>query len=565
VTLKFSQHVIEDIAEEMVKEGLITRDQLAVARVTHEDMGEDLGHILLKKGFVSQTQLLSFLGKSLSIPYVSLKESTIPSELIQKVPFHLAKRYHLIPLREEEGGVVVAMADPLDLFALDDIKSALRSEIKPVLSSAEEIDRLISQHYSVQKASQGKGLEEVEVVGPAGEDLSGTSGEKLQKIATGPVVVRAVNQIIVQAYQSKASDIHLEPQNNGVRIRYRVDGFLEEVQRLPREMLLPLVSRIKILGGLDIAERRIPQDGRARLKIGGNMLDLRVATSPSLYGEKVVLRLLRKESEIGIDTLGFSEKDRKTFADLIMKSHGIFLVTGPTGSGKSTTLYAALTRINTPERNIISIEDPIESEITGVNQAQINLKAGMTFASALRSILRQDPDVIMIGEIRDSETADIAVRAAITGHLVLSTLHTNTAAGTISRLNDLGVEPFLLSSAMIGVLAQRLVRKICPSCRKEVPPDAARLGPLAAFVKKCFMGQGCPSCRMSGYIGRIGIFELAPISESVRRKISTKAVDQEIEEEFRKMGVRSMVEEGLEKVNQGITTVEEVLRVTQED
>lgn len=555
----------EKLATQLVAEGLLTQDQLTVAQVSQKNLGEDLGQILIKKGFVNREQLLSFLGRAFSIPFVSLRKYPVQTEVVQKVPLHLARRYHLIPLREESGAIVVAMSDPLDRFAIDDLRAVLRMEVNPVLSSVEDIDHLIAIHYAVQKPEKERDADSIEMVGFAAEPGTDTSGEKLEKIATGPKVVQTVNQIILQAFQDKASDIHIEPRSDIVRVRYRIDGLLEERARLSREMQLPIVSRIKILGGLDIAERRIPQDGRVRLRIGGTPLDLRVSTIPTLYGEKVVLRLLSKEVAIGIETLGFSEKDRKVFMDTIMKNHGIFLVTGPTGSGKSTTLYAALTRINSPEKNIISVEDPVESEIAGVNQAQINIKAGVSFASALRSILRQDPDVIMIGEIRDAETAEIAVRAAITGHLVLSTLHTNTAAGAISRLIDLGVAPFLLSSSLIGVLAQRLVRKICPHCSQEVPLDAARLGPMAPLLKKSYRGVGCSSCRMSGFAGRIGIFELGPISDTVRQKISEKATDQVIEAEFRKIGVRSILEDGLEKVNKGLTTIDEVLRVTQED
>ena len=558
-------HLSGELAQSLVREGLISQDQLTLSCVSQQGLGEDLGNILIKKGFVTREQLLSFLGRSFSIPFVSLKKYPVKQELIQKVPLYLARRYHLIPLRQEGDEVVVAMADPLDRFAIDDLKSVLHAEVKPVLSSIEEIDHLIGQHYAVYKSDKEKEGSSADAISFSVEEVVETSGEKLEKIATGPQVIATVNQMIMQAFQEKASDIHVEPRNDNVHIRYRIDGLLEEKMRLPREMQLPLVSRIKILGGLDIAERRVPQDGRVRLKIGGIPLDLRVSSIPTLYGEKIVLRLLSKESGIDIETLGFSEKERKAFTDMIMKNHGIFLVTGPTGSGKSTTLYAALTRINSPEKNIISVEDPIESEIVGVNQAQINIKAGVSFASALRSILRQDPDVIMIGEIRDSETAEIAVRAAITGHLVLSTLHTNTAAGAISRLIDLGVPPFLMSSALIGVLAQRLVRKICPKCRCEDGMDPTKLGPFADLVKKSYRGRGCTSCRMSGYSGRLGIFELGTITETVRQKIVARATDQQIETEFRQMGIRSILEDGLHKVNEGLTTVDEILRVTQED
>ena len=562
--MQIGHQIVDNFAEQMVDEGLVSKDQLTVARVSQQTLGEDLGHILIKKGFVTEEQLLSFMGKALSIPFISLRTIAVPPELVQRIPLHLARRYHAIPVREEGDAVVIAMSNPMDRSAIDDIRAALHDEIRPVLASMEEIDRLIESSYKVQRLEKGKPSERIEVMAFSFDEGGDTTGEKLEKIATGPKIVQTVTNLIVQAYQEKASDIHIEPSADRIRIRYRIDGLLEEKQRLPREMHLPVVSRIKIMGGLDIAERRIPQDGRVRIRIGGIALDLRVSTCPTLYGEKVVLRLLSKDAVIDIESLGFSEKERKIFTELVTRSHGIFLVTGPTGSGKSTTLYAALSRINSTDKNIISVEDPVESEVPGVNQSQINLKAGVTFASALRSILRQDPDVIMIGEIRDGETSEIAVRAAITGHLVLSTLHTNTAAGAVSRLVDLGVPPFLIASSLIGVLAQRLVRKICSHCRFEVEPDAARAGTAADRVRHFFQGQGCSACRMSGYSGRIGIFELFPMTDSVRKLIAEKGSDRQIEEELRKGGVKSILDDGLEKVDRGITTIDEVLRVTQE-
>lgn len=577
-----SLSMTKDLIHRMVAEGLITEDQLAVAQVSQESLGQDLERILVKKGFITEDQLLTFLARSLQMPYVHLKKGSVQPELVQKVPFHVARRYHLIPLRQEGPVLVVAMSDPLNRFALDDIRAATHSEIKPVLASSDEIDFLIDHFYATKTSPREKGFksaksgesgEPAESIGETAEyffeETAEIGGEKLAEIATGPRIVQTVNQIIMEAWREKASDVHIEPWRDSILVRYRIYGFLEERQRLPRELLLPVVSRIKILGGLDIAERRAPQDGRVRMRCGGKDLDIRVATYPTVNGEKVVLRLLSRDSIVGIDSLGFSEKDRKIFTELIAKNHGIFLVTGPTGSGKSTTLYAALSRINSPEKNIISIEDPVESEISGVNQAQINPKANVTFASALRAILRQDPNVIMIGEIRDAETAEIAVRAAITGHLVLSTLHTNTAAGALSRLIDLGVQPFLISTSLIGVLAQRLVRKVCTLCRKEIDPSSLEnpktLVSLGIHLDRCFVGQGCDACRRSGYSGRVGIFEMAPTGESIRKKISERCSDTEIEKEFRRLDVHSMLEDGLDKVRQGITTIDEVLRVTQED
>ena len=565
--VQVAQNVIDRLVEDMVRGGIITADQLAVARVSQKNLGEDLGQILIKKGFISQDQMLTFLGKAIGISYVSPRQHDIQTNLVQKVPLHVARRYHVIPIKEENGKVIVAMADPLDRFALDDVRASLHAEILPVLASTEEIDILIDRYYSSQKSVQKTDEDATgisERIDYTTEDAGENEG-KIENIASGPRIVQSVHQIILDAFKDKASDIHIEPRRDSARVRYRVDGFLEERQLLAKELYVPIVSRIKIMAGLDIAERRIPQDGRVRLKVGSGGLDLRVSTCPTLYGEKVVMRLLSKDAVISIESLGFCEPDRKIFTDLITKSHGIFLVTGPTGSGKSTTLYAALSRINSPEKNIISIEDPVESEVPGVNQAQINMKAGLTFAATLRSILRQDPDVIMIGEIRDSETAEIAVRAAITGHLVLSTLHTNTAAGAVSRLSDLGVPRFMISTALIGVLAQRLVRKICPKCRHEVEFDPTRLGPLEGRIHHVFRGKGCPACRMSGFVGRVGVFELAPTAETVRKAIASGASDTEVEKELRKIGVRSMLEDGIDKINQGVTSVDEVLRVTQEE
>ena len=350
---------------------------------------------------------------------------------------------------------------------------------------------------------------------------------------------------------------------------------MEERIVLAKKMQLPVISRLKIMGGMDIAERRIPQDGRVNLKFMGNRIDLRLSTYPTMYGEKAVIRLLAKEGVIGLEDLGFSEEDRNRFSELILKPHGIFLVTGPTGSGKTTTLYAALQKVNSQEKNIISVEDPIENEINGVAQAQVNTKAGLTFASALRSILRQDPDIIMVGEIRDRETADIALRSAMTGHLVFSTLHTNTAIGAVGRLVDLGVERFLISSAMLGVLSQRLVRKICPECKVEVKPDP---GHLAFFSKiegfaqkipkggiKLFRGKGCKACRMMGYKGRLGIFELVTFNEKLKKLIADGASEEELKKLVRSEGIRDIIEEGALKAISGATTIEEVIRVTQEE
>ncbi|MBI4411544.1 MAG: type II/IV secretion system protein [Deltaproteobacteria bacterium] len=549
--------------KDLVAEGLVTADQLSIAHISKENLGLDLGSILIKKGFVTETKLLEFLARHTQIPYVSLKEESIDPEIVRQMPLHLARQHKAVPFAEKDGKIRVAMANPFDSFARDDLKDLLKTEIEPCLASLKEIQETIDQHAEGTKVDDEKIL--TVILPSKSEQESEEETRKMQAMASGPQVVAAVNQLIARSNAEKASDIHIEPGRNQVHVRFRVDGLLRERGQMPKSMHLPVVSRIKILAGLDIAERRVPQDGRVRVLLVGKPLDMRVSTCPTQFGEKVVIRLLSKDTVINIESLGFREKDRKLFSDIISKSHGIFLATGPTGSGKSTTLYAALMRINSSEKNIISIEDPIENEIEGINQVAVHAKAGLTFASVLRSVLRQDPDVIMIGEIRDAETAQIAVRAAITGHMVLSTLHTNTAAGAISRLLDLGVEPFLLSSALKGVLAQRLVRKICPDCRQEVKPDVSKLWEGAKDLKKAFQGKGCKACGYTGYSGRVAIFELAPINDTIRGLMHVRASDDKIVGAFREMGVKSILKDGVEKIESGVTTVEEVLRVTQED
>lgn len=558
---------LNHFADDLVKEGLLTKDQLAVAKVSEKNLGEELGDILIQKGFITEPKLLEFIGRHLKIPYVSLEKRKPDPELLREIPATLAKRHLLIPLQKSaDGKIEVAMANPTDSFALDDLKKTFQGEIKPQLASAEQIKKMIEALYQ----RPGWDKEEKKVIG-AIETLTEEEAfgkleyKKIEELAAGPKVIAAVNDIISQAWQEEASDIHIEPMTGNSRVRYRLDGLLNERSVLSKNMHLAIVSRIKIMAGLDIAEHRIPQDGRVRIRMVGRTLDMRISTCPTQYGEKVVLRLLSKEALRTIEDLGLEKNDRSLYSEMISKSHGIFLATGPTGSGKSTTLYAALMRINSPELNIISIEDPIESEIEGISQIAVHPKANLTFANILRSVLRQDPDVIMIGEIRDAETANIAIRAAITGHMVLSTLHTNNASGAISRLIDLGVEPFLLNAALRGVMAQRLVRKICPHCKEEIILDPARLGPYAKKLKKAFRGKGCPQCLLSGYHGRIGLFELAPMNDTVRALVYNRASALEIEQELRKQGWISLRDDGLRKVERGITTIEEVLRVTEEE
>lgn len=558
-----SFQVLDNIGQEMVEAGLISPDQLAVALETQKNLGGDLGHILIKKGYVTEEQILEFLSQRVNIPFVSLKDYAIDPEVTKLVPISLAQKYHFMPLFKIEDTLTIAMADPLDVFTIDELRSVFKCRIQPVLASSSEIEKLLADNYRLAetKAEDGEDIEVVQYGQESAEDVA----DRLKEMASGSKVVAEVNRIVKNAVREKASDIHIEPYAQTVKIRNRVDGLLEERIILPKNMHLPIVTRIKIMGAMDIAERRVPQDGRVRLKVEGNLVDMRVSTYPTMHGEKVVIRLLMKERIIVLESLGFKEEERRTFEEIILKPHGIFLVTGPTGSGKTTTLYAALGRINSQERNIVSIEDPIENEIVGVNQAQVNLKAGMTFASALRSILRQDPDVIMVGEIRDRETADIAVRAAITGHLVFSTIHTNTSVGAIARLADLGVENFMIASGVIGLLSQRLVRSVCNYCKKSSDVDEAKLALLEITPgTKLMYGKGCKHCHMSGYSGRLGLFELVPITHDLRKMIIDDKSEDEMLSFIRANGIVDLREQGKRRVLEGLTTIEEVVRVTEE-
>lgn len=558
-----SFQVLDNIGQELVDAGLISHDQLAVAQETKKNLGGDLGHILIKKGFVTEEQILEFLSKRLNIPFVSLREYAIDPEVTKVIPLSLVRKYHFMPLFKIEDTLTVAMADPLDVFAIDELRAALKCRIQPLLASGSEIEQLVAENYHAAEEAD-RGPEEVELV-KYGAETSEDTIDRLEEIAAGSRVVAEVNRIILSAVRERASDIHLEPQAHSLKVRNRVDGVLEEQMILAKQMHLPITTRIKIMGGMDIAERRVPQDGRVRIKVRGTLIDLRISSYPTMHGEKVVMRLLTKEQLMELEQLGFTEGEKRVFEEIISRPHGIFLVSGPTGSGKTTTLYAALQKINSQDRNIISIEDPIENEITGVNQAQVNIKAGMTFAMAMRSILRQDPDVIMVGEIRDSETADIAVRAAITGHLVFSTIHTNTSMGCVTRLVDLGVEPFMVASGLIGVMSQRLVRRVCGHCRHQAEVDEAKLGTLGIKPgAKLFRGKGCKHCRMSGYSGRIGLFELVATNARLRQDIIRGASEDELIVEAHKQGIPDLREQGRRRILEGVTTVEEVLRVTEE-
>ncbi len=557
--------ILEKVTSRLVRDGHITSDQLAVAEVTRKTLGGDIGHVLIKKGFVTEEKVRVVMLEELQLEQVSLADFPIDPAVVKAVPMSVAKKYNFMPLYRVEDLMTVAISDPLALFGLIETGGLLNCQIKPVLAPTEEIEEAFRLHYQ-QQADSSFREGSIQIIQKMDEESKAAESEDLKKLASGARIVSAINTIIGRAVRERASDIHIEPQEDGVKVRLRLDGLLEERMVFPKGLQLPIISRIKVISGMDIAERRVPQDGRVRVKVRGQTVDLRVSTYPTMHGEKIVIRLLMKEGVLSLEQLGLQADDKQRFTDLIAHPHGIFLVTGPTGSGKTSTLYAALARVNSQESNIVSVEDPVENEVVGVNQAQVNVKAGMTFAAALRSILRQDPDIIMVGEIRDRETADMAVRAALTGHLVFSTLHTNSAAGVIERMIDMGIERFLLSSALIGAMAQRLVRRICPECKAEKQPDAVIQAHMQeiGYDGPLFYGKGCEACRMSGYRGRVGVFELLIVDDEVRRMITQGATEEMVRRYMREHKVRDMRGDGFEKIRQGVTTLDELLRVTQD-
>lgn len=555
------------LGELLIEEGVITSQQLEMA-LNEQSRGENrrrLGEILVSMRAISEARLLEALSRQLDTPVVDLNQEPPDPEVLKMVPSEFAIRHLLIPIRRNDNTLVVAMADPLDIQAIDDLHMLTGLDIAPMLASAAEIRRVCEQSYMSRMI---QGVEEAEraVV----EDEESLDIADLQKMAKEEFVIQMVNLIINQAIQDGASDIHIEPFERMLRVRYRIDGVLHEVNAPPRRFHAAIVSRIKILSDMDIAERRLPQDGRMRIRSGGRQIDIRVSSVPTVYGESVVMRILDKQTAmLGLTELGMNQRMFSLFRRLILEPHGIILVTGPTGSGKTTTLYAALSEIYSIEKKIITVEDPVEYQLAGINQIQVQPQIGLTFANGLRSIVRQDPDVIMVGEIRDRETAEIAIQAALTGHLVFSTLHTNDAAGAVSRLLDIGAEPYLVASSLIGVLAQRLVRINCERCQEpyEEKPVAMReigIEPDQAHLLR--RGRGCPECRGVGFRGRSGIFEMLVVDEEIRGMITRREPSNQIKQYAqRSQEMTTMLQDGREKVLQGLTTVQEVLRVCQRE
>ncbi|MFA5097018.1 MAG: GspE/PulE family protein [Candidatus Margulisiibacteriota bacterium] len=488
------------------------------------------------------------------VPEIDLSTYTIDQAAVDLVPALVSQKYGLIPLFKVGSALTVAMAQPNNILALDELRTITGLDVSVVRSDLKQIEEAIAEYYGISGV--------VEEVVKEYKTTVGEAKPKKTQEETAPIV-KLVNVILNSAVSQGASDIHIEPEAKHVRVRLRIDGVLHEETTMPSYMIGPIASRVKVLSGMDIAESRIPQDGRFEFSSMGRNIDLRVSSFPSAYGEKIVLRILDKSAMVyKLPQIGFTDDNLEKFRKTIQKPHGIILVTGPTGSGKTTTLYSMLTELNSRELNIMTVEDPIEYEMDGITQAQVNVKAGLTFASALRSILRQDPDVILIGEIRDLETAEIAIQSSLTGHLVFSTLHTNDAAGALTRLLDMGLEPFLISSSVEAILAQRLVRLICKKCKKELPAPET-LAERFPEIKKIYKGEGCKVCRNTGYKGRTGVFELLLVDEEIRKMITDKKSAQDIKKYAVSKGMRTLYEDGMIKVAQGLTSLDEVMRVTE--
>jgi len=539
-------------------------------RLLSKEDDRAFGEALVQRGILTREDLARAWAELMAIPFwPRLEARGVDGQIISQIPIHFARKHHLVPVKQENGDLWVAIADPLGLEPLDAVRVRTGMKIRPVISLKEEILRTINRVYHESADSAEQVLADLEEVG-AGRSLAELeeSEDLLESSADAPVI-KLVNTILSEAVRVRASDIHIEPYQKELKIRYRVDGVLYNSITPSRHLHSAIVSRIKVMAKMNIAEKRLPQDGRIRLKVADRDFDIRVSTLPTSFGERVVLRLLDKTSVLlGLEEVGLSPEQMELFEKLITAPNGIILVTGPTGSGKTTTLYAALNRINSPDKNIITIEDPVEYQLPGIGQIQVNNKIGLTFAKGLRSIVRQDPDVILVGEIRDTETAEISIHAALTGHLVFSTLHTNDAAGAITRLIDMGIEPFLVSSSVNAILAQRLVRVICPKCKEPYKPNLRTLKELGVHGEDeeviLYRGKGCDACLNTGYRGRTGIFEFLVVDDTLRGLVLQTSDAATIKRAAMKSGMRTLREDGIRKVRMGITTIEEVLRVTGE-
>ena len=557
------------LGEMLVKSKLITEDQLKKALAQQSTSGGRLGSNLVKLGFLTEEDITSFLSKQYGVPSINLAHFEIDQSVIKLVPAEIAQKHMVIPINRKGSVLTVAMADPSNIFAIDDIKFLSGFKVEPVVAAETSIKNAINKHYDsaglVKDILQGYDDREVATVeeGDEGPDVG-----DLQRATEDAPVVKLVNLILSDAIKKGASDIHIEPYEKSFRVRYRIDGVLYDTMQPPMKLRAAIISRAKIMAQLDIAERRLPQDGRIKIRMGQKEIDFRVSTLPTIFGEKVVMRLLDKSNlQLDMSSLGFDPQALQLFEKAILAPHGMVLVTGPTGSGKTTTLYSGLHRLNTVETNIMTAEDPVEYNLAGVNQVQMKAEIGLNFAAALRAFLRQDPDIIMVGEIRDYETAEIAIKAALTGHLVLSTLHTNDAPSTVSRLINMGVEPFLVAASTNMILAQRLARKICNSCKEEITVPRQALvdvgfAPDESKGLSCYQGKGCMECNDTGYRGRVALYEVMLITEDIKDAILQGASVNEMKELGRKHGMKTLREAGLQKIREGMTTIPEIMRVS---
>jgi len=555
------------IGEILIKEGVITTTQLSIGLSKQKENKLLICSVLIGLGFTSEERVFPLLSKQLNIPYAKIKDINISREAIEKVAAKLALHYKIIPVKLENGVLTCAMADPLNIQLLDELKLLLNIDTKAVLAAEKDILENIQKYYGVgaeileNMINNGKEKDALVSLSEKAEDL--------EVSAEDASVIKFVNQILLKALEDRATDIHIEPFEGKLGVRLRIDGILYPMQipATTKYFYAAIISRIKIMARLNIAQRRMPQDGRIKIKIADAELDLRVSIIPTIYGESAQIRILSKQSLLELEKLGLLEEDLEVIESVIRLSHGIIFVTGPTGSGKTTSLYAALKRINSESIKIVTIEDPVEYHLDGINQIQVLPKIGLTFAQGLRSVLRHDPDVLMVGEVRDYETAEIAIRCALTGHLVFSTLHTNDAAGAITRLLDMGVEPFLISSSLECIVAQRLVRLICDNCRTKVKPQRNILEGLGLKEYggdlKVFEGKGCPQCKFTGYIGRTAIYEIMRINDEIRHMILSKSSSQDIKRKAIEQGMKTLILNGWQKVVIGKTTISEVLRVAQ--
>jgi type IV pilus assembly protein PilB len=538
----------DNLSQALLKSKLVTEKDLKEVRDVQAKEGGTLGSILVKKGLISEKDLMSIMSSTFNIPAINLSKYKIEKDSVTLVPEKVARQYRVIPICKLGNTIVVAMADPLNVFVIDDLKMLTKFNIEPVLSFETDILQAIDKFFVSEDRALSDVIDEqresdLELVTPHKDEFD-ISDAALE--GETPPIVKMVDLILIEALKKRASDIHIEPEEDNLRVRYRIDGNLQDILKLPKKNQNAVLARVKIMSGMDITESRVPQDGRFKIRVQKKEVDFRVSALPTSFGSKIVLRALdRSNLSIGLDKLGFSENTLLGFNNAISRPFGMILVTGPTGSGKSTTLYSIINRLNTADRNIITVEDPVEYQIEGITQIQVNSDIGLTFASGLRSLLRQSPDVIMIGEIRDSETADIAIKASLTGQLVLSTLHTNDATTAISRLEDMGVEPFLIASSVILVAAQRLCRVVCPVCKQK-----------ATDCKKCFS---------TGYYGRQAILEVLVIDDKIREMIISRQSSDDIKKYAISRGMKTLREDAMEKYKRGVTSMEEVMRVTAEE